>query len=44
LKKIVLNLIRLDTTDQTKTSFRLKRKAATWDDDFRVTIMGLIRL
>ena len=44
LKKIVLNLIRLDTTDQKKTSLRLKRKAAAWDDDFRVRIMGLIRL
>jgi predicted transposase YbfD/YdcC len=44
LKKIVLNLIRLDTTDQKKTSLRLKRKAAAWDDDFRVKIMGLIRL
>jgi len=44
LKKIVLNLIRLDTTDQKKTTFRLKRKAAAWDNDFRVKIMGLIRL
>jgi hypothetical protein len=34
----------LDTTDQKKTSLRLKRKAAAWDDDFRVKIMGLIRL
>ena len=45
LKKIVLNLIRLDTTtDQKKASLRLKRKAAAWDDDFRVKIMGLIGL
>jgi predicted transposase YbfD/YdcC len=44
LKKIVLNLIRLDTTEQKKTSLRLKRKAAASDDDFRVKIMGLIRL
>jgi hypothetical protein len=44
LKKIVLNLIRLDTTAQKKTSLRLKHKAATWDDDFRVKIMSLIRL
>jgi len=44
LKKIVLNLIRLDTTDQKKTSLRLKRKAAAWNDDFRVKITGLIRL
>ncbi len=41
LKKIVLNLIRLDTTDKTKASLRLKRKAAAWDDDVRVRIMGL---
>jgi hypothetical protein len=44
LKKIVLNLIRLDTTDQKRTSLRLKRKAAAGDDDFRVRIMGLVRL
>jgi hypothetical protein len=44
LKKIVLNLIWLDTTRQKKTSLRLKRKAAAWDDDFRVKIMGLVRL
>ncbi|EXI84562.1 MAG: Transposase [Candidatus Accumulibacter regalis] len=44
LKKIVLNLIRLDTTDQKKTSLRLKRKAAAWDDDLRAKIMGLVRL
>jgi len=44
LKKIVLNLIRLDTTEQKKTSLRLKPKAAAWDDDFRVKIMGLVRL
>jgi len=44
LKKIVLNLIRLATTEQKKTSLRLKRKAAAWDDDFRVKIMGLVRL
>lgn len=28
LKKIVLNLIRLDITDKTKASLRLKRKGA----------------
>jgi hypothetical protein len=44
LKKIVLNLIRLDTTAQKKTSLRLKRKAAAWDDDFRVRIMGFVSL
>lgn len=32
LKKIVLNLIRLDTADKTKASLRLKRKGAAWND------------
>jgi len=43
-KKIVLNLIRLDTTDQKKTRWRLKRNAASRDDDFRVKITGPVRL
>jgi len=33
LKKIVLNLIRADTTDNVKTRLRQKRKRAAWDDD-----------
>jgi hypothetical protein len=33
LKRIVLNLIRLDTTDKTKGSLRLKRKGAACGDD-----------
>jgi predicted transposase YbfD/YdcC len=41
LKKIVLNLIRLDTTDKTKASLRLKRKGAAWDDDLRMNMLGL---
>jgi predicted transposase YbfD/YdcC len=41
LKKIVLNLIRLDTTDKTKASLRLKRKGAAWDDDVRQNMLGL---
>jgi predicted transposase YbfD/YdcC len=40
LKKIVLNLIRLDTADKTKTSLRLKRKRAAWTDDVRMRILG----
>ncbi len=36
LKKIVLNLIRIDATDSVKTSLRLKRKRAAWDDDIRM--------
>ncbi len=44
LKKIVINLIRLNTTDKTKTSLRLKRKCAAWDDDVRMNILGLTPL
>lgn len=43
LKKIVLNLLRLDTTDQTNCSLRMKRKRAAWDDDIRAKILGLTR-
>lgn len=32
------------SANQKKTNLRLKRKAAAWDDDFRVNTMGLIRL
>lgn len=41
LKKIVLNLIRADLTDTTKTSLRLKRKRAAWDDDIRMKMLGI---
>ena len=41
LKKIVLNLIRSDTTDKAKTSLRQKRKRAAWDDDIRMNMLGL---
>ena len=41
LKKIVLNLIRADKTDTTKTSLRLKRKRAAWDDDIRMKMLGI---
>ncbi len=44
LKKIVLNLIRLDTTDKRKASLRLKRKGAAWDDDTRMNMLGLTTL
>jgi predicted transposase YbfD/YdcC len=41
LKKIVLNMIRLDTTHKTKGSLRLKRNdAAAWDDDLRMNMLG----
>jgi predicted transposase YbfD/YdcC len=41
LKKIVLNLIRLDTTAKAKASLRLRRKQAAWDDDVRMNMLGL---
>lgn len=41
LKKIVLNLIRLDTTDPVKCSLRMKRKRAAWDDEVRMNMLGL---
>ena len=41
LKKIVLNLIRADTTDKPKSSLRQKRKRAAWDDDIRMNMLGL---
>ena len=40
LKKIVLNLIRLDTTAKAKTSLRLRRKQAVWDDDVKMNMLG----
>ena len=44
LKKIVLNLIRADTTDNVKTSLRQKRKRAAWDDNIRMRMLGLPEL
>jgi predicted transposase YbfD/YdcC len=44
LKKIVLNLIRSDTTDKPKASLRQKRKRAAWDDDIRMNMLGLTPL
>lgn len=43
LKKIVLNLIRLDTTDKTKASLRMKRKGVAWNDDVRMGMWALHR-
>ena len=40
LKKIVLNLLRMDTTDTVKSSLRLKRKRAAWDDELRTRFLG----
>ena len=44
LKKIILNLLRMDTTDKIKSSLRLKRKRAAWDDDLRTRFLGLTPL
>lgn len=38
LKKILLNLIRQDTTNKTTSSLRLKRKGAEWDGEVRMEI------
>ena len=44
LKRIVLNLIRLDTAGKRKASLRLRRKGAAWDDDVRMKMLGLTPL
>ncbi len=44
LRKIVLNLIRLDTHANPKTSLRLRRKNAAWDDELRMNMLGLVPL
>lgn len=41
LKKIVLNLLRTDTTQPAKASLRIRRKAAAWDDEVRMRMLGL---
>lgn len=41
LKKMVLNLIRTDTSDTAKASLRRKRKRAAWDDDIRMAMLGI---
>lgn len=41
LKKIVLALLRTDTTDKAKASLRAKRKRAGWDDDIRMNMLGI---
>lgn len=44
LKKMVLNLIRTDTSDTAKASLRRKRKRAAWDDDIRMAMLGITQL
>ena len=40
LTKMALNLLRQDTSAP-KKSLRLRRKAIGWDDDARMTLLGL---
>lgn len=44
LKKMVLNLIRTDTTPGKKCSLAMKRKRAAWNPDLRMSILGLTPL
>lgn len=41
LRKIVLNILRTDSTDTVRASLRRKRKRAAWDDDIRMNMLGL---
>ena len=41
LKKIALNVIRLDKTDTTKCSLRKKRLLASWNDEVRMSMLGI---
>ena len=41
LRKIALNVIRANKTEQRKASLRLKRKGAAWDDEVRARMLGL---
>lgn len=41
LKKIALNLIRADQSDTKKTSLKIKRRLADWDEDFRMHLLGI---
>jgi hypothetical protein len=41
LKKIVLNLLRMDKADTVKSSLKIKRKRADWDAKLRERLLGL---
>lgn len=41
LKKIVMNILRTDTSGRKKLSLRIRRKRAAWDDDLRAQLLGL---
>jgi predicted transposase YbfD/YdcC len=40
-RKMVLNIVRADTSEPRKTSMRLKRKRAGWDDNVRMQMLGI---
>ena len=44
LKKIILNILRTDTSGRKKLSLRIRRKRAAWDDDLRAQLLGLTPL
>lgn len=41
LRKMALNIVRADTSGPRKTSMRLKRKRAGWDDNVRMQMLGI---
>jgi len=41
VKKIALNLFRMDMTDTVKSSLRIKRKRAAWDHGLLARFLGL---
>ena len=41
LKKMILNILRMDTSGRKKLSLRIRRKRAAWDDDLRAQLLGL---
>ena len=41
LKKIALNILRTNTSGRKKSSLRLRRKRAAWNDDLRAQLLGL---
>jgi predicted transposase YbfD/YdcC len=44
LRKSALNLIRSAPPPARKTSLRLRRKGAAWDDDQRMQLLGIVPL
>jgi hypothetical protein len=44
LRKIALNILRAAPPPARKTSLRLRRKGAAWDDDLRMGLLGIMPL